>query len=203
MREVPYGDGRQALLASAIQIVADQGLRGLTYRSVAAAAGVTHGSVRYHFGDWANLVEAALEYSARQSISETLSQADDARDISEFAAALGAAVAENPAQQLFQYELALESRRRPELLSVIERVYATYRAAVASSLEKFGIDDPELTELAFVAIDGIVFHQAVFGSQERTQRLLNTLREVLATRQTDGPDGKNYPIDKSLHSVES
>ena len=40
-RKLPYGDGRDALLAAVISVVADKGLRGVTYRSVGSRAGVT------------------------------------------------------------------------------------------------------------------------------------------------------------------
>ncbi|WP_416979825.1 TetR family transcriptional regulator [Streptomyces sp. T028] len=45
-----YGEGRDALLIAAVRVVARDGLRKLTYRAVAAEAGVTHGLVAHHFG---------------------------------------------------------------------------------------------------------------------------------------------------------
>ena len=69
---VAYGTGRQALLEAAIQVVAAEGLRGLTYRSGAAEAGVSHASVRYHFGDWSTLVEEALTYCLDRSASDSV-----------------------------------------------------------------------------------------------------------------------------------
>ena len=45
-----YGGGRDALIEAAILVVAREGLRGLTIRSVAAEAGVTRGLFCSHFG---------------------------------------------------------------------------------------------------------------------------------------------------------
>src|SRR3712207_8439845 len=56
-----YGEGRRALLAAAVHVVATRGLRHLTYRSVAQEAGVAHGLVAHHFGTRDALLEAALE----------------------------------------------------------------------------------------------------------------------------------------------
>ncbi|MFC7574917.1 TetR/AcrR family transcriptional regulator [Klenkia terrae] len=70
MAGVPYGTAKEALLQAAVTIAATRGLRGLTYRSVAAAAGVTHGSVRYHFGSWDALVEEALLHCVGPSIDD-------------------------------------------------------------------------------------------------------------------------------------
>ncbi len=67
-RALPYGEGRAALLAAVVRIVAERGLRNLTYRAVAKEAGVTHGLVTHHFGTRDALIHAALEYSLETSI---------------------------------------------------------------------------------------------------------------------------------------
>src|SRR5438552_12981604 len=80
VREVPpprvkerpeYGAGREALLDAAIRVVARRGLRHLTYRAVAAEAGVTHGLVAHHFGSRDALLLAALRHSVQRSIEVT------------------------------------------------------------------------------------------------------------------------------------
>jgi hypothetical protein len=63
--------------------------------------------------------------------------------------------------QSFQYELLLESRRRPELRPLAERHYQAYREAISRQLHRLGVDDAELTELIWFALDGIVFKQLV------------------------------------------
>lgn len=176
---VAYGTGKQALLEAAIRVVAADGLRGLTYRSVAAEAGVSHGSVRYHFGDWKSLVEAAVTFSVERSIAgSALAVASD--DFAELADLLAPLVEADPDTQTFQYELALESRRRPELLPIIERVYDTYRSTVRKTLQRNGIDDGALAEMVFATLDGLVFQQTVFGDPRRTQSGVEVLRDLIA-----------------------
>lgn len=182
MAGVEYGTGRQALLDAAIRVVAAQGLRGLTYRSVAAEAGVSHGSVRYHFGNWASLVEDTLAYTVQRSIDAAELESDQP-GFAGFAAALAASVAEDPAAQAFQYELALEARRRPELVAPMKRVYDSYRSAVRNALAHNGIDDASLGDAVFAAMDGLVFSQTVFGDQEQTQRALAALRSLIGAYQ--------------------
>lgn len=179
MASIAYGTGRQALLEAAIRVVATQGLRGLTYRSVAAEAGVTHGSVRYHFGDWESLVEAALQHAAARSVADATLHTDSS-DLAGFAAGLAGLVIEDPETQAFQYELALEARRRTELLPAIERHYETYRTAVLEALTEHGIDDPDLAWAVMAALDGLVFHQTVSGDSARTERAVAALRTLLA-----------------------
>ncbi|MEV4645525.1 TetR family transcriptional regulator [Saccharopolyspora sp. NPDC049357] len=187
MAGVAYGTGRQALLEAAVRVVAGQGLRGLTYRSVAAEAGVTHGSVRYHFGDWATLLDAALTYCVQRSV-EGAELSSPGEDFNTFASGLVSLVATDPDAQAFQYELTIESRRRPELRPVMERANDLYRAAVRRELARHGLDDPDLAEFVFVAIDGLVFHQTAFGNTDRTERATAALRALLKTYAVDRVD---------------
>jgi AcrR family transcriptional regulator len=180
MGGVAYGTGRTALLEAAIRVVATKGLRGLTYRSVAAEAGVTHGSVRYHFGDRDTLVEEALTFCVERSI-EGAELTSEEPGFEDFATGLVSMVSTNPEVQAFQYELTLEARRRPELRRVMESVNDAYRTAVHRELTRNGLDDPDLAELIFTTIDGLVFHQTAFENPLRTERNLKILRKLLQT----------------------
>ena len=179
MRRVEYGTGRQEVLEAAIHVVATQGLRGLTFRSVAAAAGVTHGAVQYHFGSWETLVAEALSLAVKRSI-DTAGLKPAGPGFADFAGALVASVASDPELQAFQFELSLEARRRPELLPTVAKGYDAYRSAVHEALTTSGLSDPTLSEIIVVALDGLVFQQTVFGDVERTQKALTTLRMMLA-----------------------
>lgn len=178
MAGLAYGTGRQALLEAAVRVVATQGLRGLTYRSVAAEAGVTHGSVRYHFGDWKTLVEEALGYCVERSVTGA-ELSSPGEGFEQFASGLVSLVTADPDAQAFQYELSMEARRRPELRPVMERANGLYRDAVRRELEHHGLDEPDLAEMVFVTIDGLVFHQTAFGDTERTERAAEALRTLL------------------------
>ena len=197
MPTVAYGTGRQALLEAAIRVVAQQGLRGLTYRTVAAEAGVSHGSVRYHFGDWAAMVEAALALAVERSIegarldSDPRFGSDVADQFAGFAAALVHAVSADPETQSFQYELALEARRRPELLPMMERVYDSYRIAVGAALRHHQLDDPGMADAVAAALDGLVFQQILFGDATRTERALGALRGSIAAFATSRGTGSS------------
>ena len=177
---VSYGQGREALLDATIRVVSTQGLRGLTYRSVAAEARVSHGSVQYHFGDWSTLVESALAYCIERSVPATVLGSPDA-GLDAFADGIVALVTEQPDLQAFQYELQLEARRRPELLPVVERMNDNYRSLVSRELNRHGVDDPNLAEIVFMALDGLVLHQAVYGDTRRTAGAIEALRTLLGS----------------------
>lgn len=185
-----YGTGRQALLEAAVRVVSAEGLRGLTYRSLAAEAGVSHASVRYHFGDWSTMLEEALTYCLDRSTSNAV-LASTGPNFEGFAESLIDMVTQEPELQAFQYELQLESRRRPELRKLVARVSDTYRELVVGELASNGLDDPDLAEAVYMALDGLVFHQTIFADPARTGRALGALRELLSTYAAEHNAGRS------------
>jgi AcrR family transcriptional regulator len=173
-----YGEGRGALLAAAVRVVARGGLRKLTYRAVAAEAGVTHGLVAHHFGSRDTLLEEALRWCVTRSI-ETSSLVPASGRLEDFAAALAEFIAADPDLQAFQYELKLESSRRPELRHHVDLLYDAYCDAVREALACFDVSQ-EMTEIVFAALDGLVFHQVTSGAPNRTEESIDALRRLLA-----------------------
>ncbi|MEI8056358.1 MAG: TetR family transcriptional regulator [Actinomycetes bacterium] len=183
-----YGQGREALLEAAVHLVATSGLRNLTYRAVATRAGVTHGLVRHHFGSRDSLIAEALQYALRRSV-ETSSLDVGEGQLSDFASTLADMVATEPELQAFQFELVLESRRNPELRPHVEALYEHYRSATRQGLLRLGIEDENIADLAFAALDGLAFAQTAFGDRERTvagvmalQKLLNAVASEQETK---------------------
>lgn len=151
-----YGTGREALLAATVHVVAVKGLRGATFRAVAEQAGVNNSLVAHHFGTWDALIEAALDWSVKQSIG--LSQLEELPDTEEeFCQTILALPAINPDLQIFQYEMILEARRRPELAGAVRQLYASYVAALSEGLRRIGVGSQTgAAEAAFAALDGLV-----------------------------------------------
>lgn len=152
--------GRSALLRATVVVVAAGGLRALTYRAVATEAGVSHGLVRHHFGTRDQLVAEAMEYAIHTSLRDS-NMLQPSLTPAEFAAGIESLAEREAAIQSFQYELLLECRRRPELRPLAELHYRAYREAISGQLARLGVDDSDLTELIWFALDGIVFKQLV------------------------------------------
>jgi len=57
----PPAGGRQAILAAALELLRERGVARLTTREVASRAGVSEGSVFYHYGDRSGLLRAVFE----------------------------------------------------------------------------------------------------------------------------------------------
>jgi len=163
-QRLPYGDGRDALLAAVIDVVAEKGLRGVTYRSVAARAGVNHTLITHHFGSIEGLLAATLEWAVQRSIDETgLARVADFDG--KFADALLASVSSEPELQLFQFEMLLEARRKPELRALLDRLYDNYISTVETALRARSLDtDDELSRAIFAALDGLMLQFLTFGN---------------------------------------
>ncbi|HEX2129844.1 MAG TPA: TetR family transcriptional regulator [Solirubrobacterales bacterium] len=173
--------GRQALIEAAIRVVGEGGLRRLTYRQVAREAGVTQGLVSHHFGSRAELVRAALEHASRTSLERSPLEPPPER-LEDLSAGLPSRVAEAPGEEAFQFEIALEARRRSDLAPIAAALYDGYLQATANALDAVGVpSDPDLARLVFAAIDGLAFQQLVTGDQAGTSRSLAILHDVLAT----------------------
>ncbi|MCX4906325.1 TetR/AcrR family transcriptional regulator [Streptomyces sp. NBC_00878] len=179
-KQVNYGAGREALLNAAVRVVARGGLRKLTYRAVAEEAGVTHGLVVHHFGSRDALIEEALAHTVRTSLSISAVEPGTGK-VADFSAGVSEMVIADPDTQAFQYELLLESRRRPELLPQIRALYDEYFDATERELSRMlpAGGSRALTRLVFAALDGLVLHQLVLGGPEVTDAALDELRSLL------------------------
>ncbi|MFD2093140.1 TetR/AcrR family transcriptional regulator [Blastococcus deserti] len=175
-----YGEGRAALLAAAVRVGATRGLRHLTYRSVAAEAGVAHGLVAHHFGSRDALIEEALQFSLDHGVA-SLSSAPGSGDVSALFVGVTSWFEQDADDAVFQYELILESRRRPELRPHVERLYEAYREALRVEMKACGLpDDLNLVHLVFAALDGLVFQQVCLGQTGATEAALDQLRGLLS-----------------------
>jgi AcrR family transcriptional regulator len=187
------GEGRVALLQAAIRIGARQGLRGLTIRSVAAEAGVSHGLVRHHFGSRERLVAEALEHAGRISLGTGDLEPGTGRP-EDFSVDLQRMVASDPELQAFQFELAMEARRRPELQPTITALYEEYRAATRREIARMGLpEDPDLAYAVFALLDGLVLQQVMFGNAEPTEGALGWIRRMLESLQQTHPAAMAEP----------
>lgn len=174
--------GRTALLQATIKVVAEGGLRALTYRAVAAAAGTSHGLVRHHFGSREKLIEEAMEYAIQQSLAES-NMLHEEHTIAEFAAGIDLLSKQDAQMQAFQYELLLEARRRPELQRLAEMHNKAYKDALVRHLARFGVADSALADLIWAALDGVVFHQLIAPAElgPALERLREIIRHAVKT----------------------
>lgn len=174
------GEGREALLRAVLRAVARHGFAGLTYRAVAAEAGVTHGLVSYHFGSLDAMIGEALALAAEDAIRDSRLDVSSG-ELGAFATSLSELVSEQAEAQTYQFELTFEARRRPELAGHVRALYRNYYEVIERSLAALGIPpDRGLTRLVFAALDGLVLQQLIFADPGATDAAIERLRELLA-----------------------
>ena len=181
-RHSGYGTGREALLAATVHVVARKGLRGLTFRAVAEQAGVNNTLVVHHFGKRDALIEAALEWSVQQSIGLSRLEALPATE-DEFCRSILSLIEDNPDIQIFQYEMILESRRRPELAGPVQHLYDSYIQALSDGLERIGFGGQEgAAQAAFAALDGLVLQLLAGANAKGVEAAIRYLWAALGGR---------------------
>jgi AcrR family transcriptional regulator len=175
-----YGDGKRALLAAAVDVIANDGLRGFTYRRVSEQAAVTHGLIPYYFGNRDELVTQALNFAVAESLAATRMQ-NPIVAVSELGAHLIDAVLDDVALQTFQYEMALQSTRQSSLREDIHSINLDYRNAIDEHLTQIGLGgDPILTNLVYVMMDGLVLELVTLGDVNLARKTLAKMHELLS-----------------------
>lgn len=149
--------GQVALLQAVIRVVAQKGLRGLTFRSLASEAQVSPALAAHHFGTRETLIKEALKWSTAQAVDSTHLQGF-ATSEEDYREALTASVVSDTDLHVFQFEMILEARRRPELRPQIEELYETYLQAIKADARTLGLSDvSDATYRAvFACIDGLI-----------------------------------------------
>ena len=100
--------------------------------------------------------------------------------LEDFSSGLSGLVAEAPDDQVLQFELALEARRRAELLPEVRALYDEYLTVTREALDSFGIDaDDALARLVFAALDGLTLQQLIYEQPEQTDQAVDVLHELL------------------------
>jgi AcrR family transcriptional regulator len=177
-----HGERRAALLSAAMRVLDRDGMRGLTYRSVAKEAGVSHGLVRHHFGSRDALIHEAVLDLAERSLQSTRLESGTGR-LEDLGTGTSRMVTEPQNLPGVDYELVLEARRRPELAPAVHALYDRYLDATRRELARIGLaDDEPLVRLVFAALDGLVIQMLVYGRVEEADAAIARLHELLADR---------------------
>ncbi|MEU0653767.1 TetR/AcrR family transcriptional regulator [Streptomyces albogriseolus] len=162
---------RAGLVAdTALALLAERGMRGLTHRAVDEAAGLPQGST----SNVARTRQALLELAVRRLADReervlALQELPDPREgadalLDALALTAHRALTHNRELTLARYELALEATRRPELRAHFDAAGARFRAQLTALVTALGSPSPDRHALTLIAwADGLLF-SCVAGS---------------------------------------
>ncbi|MFF5480521.1 TetR/AcrR family transcriptional regulator [Streptomyces sp. NPDC012935] len=159
---------------TALALLAERGMRGLTHRAVDETAGLPQGST----SNLARTRQALLELTLRRLADRearvlALEELPDPRGgldtvVDGLALATHRALTRNRELTLARYELALEATRRPELRAYFDATGARFRDQLTALVTAMGSTDPARHVLSLVAwADGLLFSCVAgsFGSE--------------------------------------
>ncbi|MBS1838733.1 MAG: TetR family transcriptional regulator [Actinobacteria bacterium] len=159
-------------------MVARSGLDGVTYRSVAKEAGLSHGAASYHFATREEMIQEALLWASRHSIQASRISVDG--DLEGLATDLPRLMTDHPEEAMFSFELVLASVRRPELAADIRASYYAFIDAVRHSLEEAGFgDNLELARVVFATVDGLSIQHLIYRDRRATEEGVKMLQALL------------------------
>ena len=168
---------RAALLDGAIDVLAADGARGLTFRAVDAAAEVPTGTTSNYFRNRDELLTQAggRIYERLQpdeaTIAQSLSGPRDAERVQVLIQEVVDRVSSYRTGYLALLELRLEATRRPDLRAVLtERIRADVDANVKYHLESGLPGDATTVKLLYLALNWLIVERLtlpdVFGEDE-------------------------------------
>jgi AcrR family transcriptional regulator len=152
-------DRRTQLCAAMLELVATQGVEALSVRQVAAAAGVSIGTVQYHFPTKQAMLTAAFEHA----VARTRSRLAALRRTGNVAENLSAALAQllplddhRRADVAVTVAFASLAATTPSLQAVQAELLTAIRAEIAEGL---GSGSRPRAALLLAAVDGLALHE--------------------------------------------
>jgi DNA-binding transcriptional regulator YbjK len=149
------------LLDAAIEVVAAEGLRGLTHRAVDARAGLSAGSTSYYYRTRMALLEAVLgrvlTYDVGRMADVGLLVGDRAAMVEATTQIVRFLTGPGRAQLIARLELTMDAVRRPDLRRLMDEAQGRIAELTRPVVVALGSTDPGRdTALLLTLIDGLL-----------------------------------------------
>lgn len=171
---------------TAITLLAERGMRGLTHRAVDEAAGLPPGSTSNLARTRAALLELTLSrLTELEMLALAPAYGNDTPDLAGLPARMAEALhvqLKDRRRTLARYELALEATRRPELRTIYDRAGRRFRDPAVAMMAALGSRDPVRHAYQLVAFgEGLMFDAvAGAGAMPTLDELHAALGDLLA-----------------------
>ncbi|WP_318216079.1 TetR/AcrR family transcriptional regulator [Streptomyces sp. SCL15-6] len=184
-------DRRTLLADAALDVLVDEGIRGLTHRAVDRRAGLPPGTTSAYFRTRAALLTGLvtrlvqLDQAELHTTAEQLPPLRTAEDLVNGMALLvrQRLTGEGRRRSIARYACAVESVRDPELREILVPRENAGREAVRSFLARHGVRDVEnRTRTLLSCVDGLVFDRLVSGGDVPREALENLVAAALRER---------------------
>jgi TetR/AcrR family transcriptional regulator, regulator of biofilm formation and stress response len=178
-------DVRQRIIHAVLKIIGADGVAAVTNRRIATEAGVSLGSVTYHFSTQHDLLRESLRYYVAEETRRFTELAEQHRsgtvDLAQASALVGQVAASTAfdSERIAPFELYIQAGRDPRLRAAAAECFAAYDRLAARILNALGVPDAERAASATVAlVVGLQLRRLATGST--TDDLVDAL--LLLTR---------------------
>ncbi|SHH08081.1 TetR/AcrR family transcriptional regulator [Streptoalloteichus hindustanus] len=185
---------RAALVDAAIEVLAREGARGLTFRAVDTEAGVPKGTASNYFANRDDLLnQVGRQIHERlgpdpAALAETMRTPPSTELVTRLLRELVDRLSEDRAGYLALLELRLEATRRPELRAALTTtIEANLRENIRFHLDSGLPGDRETVVLLYLAMTGVVIEHLTLPDV-LSPFDLDTLITTLVTRTLPHPD---------------
>lgn len=179
---------------TAITLLAERGMRGLTHRAVDEAAGLPPGSTSNLARTRAALLELTLSRLTELEM-KALAPAYEPASLADLPALMAEALRvqlDDRRRTLARYELALEATRRPELREIYDQAGRRFREPPVAMLAALGSKDPVRHARQLMALgEGLMFDAiAGAGTTPTLDELTVAVRDLLTGMLNDEGPGR-------------
>jgi DNA-binding transcriptional regulator YbjK len=149
---------RQRIISAVLRIVGDDGIAGVTNRRIAQEAGVSLGSVTYHFATQQDLLRESLRYFVTEETKRfgelAKENSTECADLTQVVELVGqvAEATRTDSERIAPYELYLHAGRDPELRAAAAECFAAYDRLAATVLTSIGVKDADQVAGAVVGM---------------------------------------------------
>ncbi|WP_165611679.1 TetR/AcrR family transcriptional regulator [Mycolicibacterium fortuitum] len=191
-------DVRGRILSSTLDLIGERGIGGLSNRLVAKSAGVSLGTLTYHFSSQDELLSEALQTFVDTEVERLLGIAVELEGsvltTGEALARTRVAIEDRAGRsaQIAQLELYVHATRNDKLRAAAAQCYEAYDRVAAAGLKALGVPEPDrVAPTVGALIDGLELRRLAVGGlsvdlAEALAALISGLAPTAITRQTEG-----------------
>ncbi|WP_229786657.1 MULTISPECIES: TetR/AcrR family transcriptional regulator [Actinokineospora] len=179
------GDTRTEILRATLRVIGAEGVAGVTNRRIAREAGVSLGSITYHFDTQTSLLRETMLLFVAEETARLASVAEAHRSVISVddAAALVERIVESTAfgsEEIAPLELYIHAGRDASLREAAATCFAAYDALATAVLSALGVPDPARMAGPVVAlIAGLQLRRLATGTSGPTT-VADALRLLVA-----------------------
>lgn len=165
-------DVRSDIVRTTLALVGEHGVGGLSNRRIAQAAGVSLGTLTYHFPSQDDLLSAALSMFVDEEIERLAAIGEDLERRTVTRADLAQLVQQvvevgaTQREQIAQFELYVHASRELSARATARRCYDAYDRLTTAAMVALGSSHPERdAQIMLAVIEGVELRRLATGGQ--------------------------------------